>query len=563
MGNSLRILVLNGPNMNMLGVREPAVYGTGTLADLERFVRTAAQGRGVEVSFFQSNSEGALVDAVQQALGRFDGLVINPAALTHYSIAVRDALAAVGLPAVEVHLSDIDAREPFRRMSVVREVCIAQVSGRGFAGYAEALALLQAHLQGGERQADARGQHIADQGAIGPADVPLLDASALRRRIMDDAPSGEHPFFRRRAALRAAMDAAGIDALLLRETSDIRWLCAFDDVFDDERAHALLVRADRVALHTDSRYSQAVREAAARVGNAVEVSDERMSVSAWVAREAAGAAALGIEDVLPLREYRALAAALPDGGAVSDAVSPRLVETSGMAIGLRSVKDRSELVRLRAAQAVTDAAFAHIVRFMRPGLTERAVQVELEHFMRCHGGEGLAFSSIVATGPNGASPHAIPGDARLEAGQCVVLDFGARALGYCSDMTRMVFLGQPSDSMRRAYAALRRANETVERRLRVGMTGAEAYELAEGILAEEGFAGRMGHGLGHGVGIDIHEEPVLSPRNRSPLAAGSVVTVEPGIYLPGEFGMRLEDTGVLTDDGYEVFGCSPHEMVII
>ena len=172
---------------------------------------------------------------------------------------------------------------------------------------------------------------------------------------------------------------------------------------------------------------------------------------------------------------------------------------------------------MKAAQAVTDAAFAHIVGYMRPGMTEREVQIELEDFMRRHGAEGLAFPSIVAAGANGASPHAIPGQTVLEAGQCVVLDFGARAHGYCSDMTRTVFLGQPSQKMRDAYAAIRSANEQVEAALKPGVTGKAMH----------------------------------------------VVTVEPGIYLPGEFGMRLEDFGVITPDGFEVFTRSTHDPVIL
>ena len=239
------------------------------------------------------------------------------------------------------------------------------------------------------------------------------------------------------------------------------------------------------------------------------------------------------------------------------------METEGLCVNLRAVKDASEIARMRAAQAITDAAFAHIVGYMRPGTTERQVQVELEDFMVRHGASGLAFTSIVACGAHGASPHAVSGDTRLEAGQCVVLDFGARAQGYCSAMTRVVFLGEPSAAMRHAYAVLREANETVEAMLLPGVTGAQAHAKAEEILAAGGFAGKMGHGLGHGVGIDIHEQPNLSPRNKKPLVAGNVVTVEPGIYLEGEFGMRLEDFGVITERGFQVFTQSSHEMVII
>ena len=263
---------------------------------------------------------------------------------------------------------------------------------------------------------------------------------------------------------------------------------------------------------------------------------------------------IALEDTVTYAEY---AKAVESFGAES------LAMTHDVVVGLRAVKTDAELNRLRAAQAVTDAAFLHIVGFMRPGMTEREVQLELESFMLRHGGEGLAFSSIVATGANGADPHAIPGKTRLEAGQCVVMDFGAKAFGYCSDMTRMVFLGSPDERMADAWRVLREANEAVESLLRPGITGKEAHELAEQKLAEGGYGGRMGHGLGHGVGIDIHEQPVLNPRNEAPLVAGNVVTVEPGIYLPGEFGMRLEDCGVVTQDGYEVCSQLGHEMVII
>lgn len=447
--------------------------------------------------------------------------------------------------------------------------------------------------------------------------------------------SAESASAARIARLRAACASAGIDAFYARGTSNIAWLTAFDGVFDDEAAHALVVTPERAVLHTDSRYSLAC-EAAAQ-GTPIEVDATRRAhaeVAAEVARAVAGAAraagdahetaggahdaagaaraagdahdaanaageaasaggcpeaarrfSLGIEDDMTLAEYRRLERAFAAGedaaadsagttsAALARAATPAsapsspfwadLRETTNFVFGLRAAKDAGEIERMKAAQAITDAAFAHIVAFMRPGMTERAVQIELEDFMRRHGAEDLAFSSIVATGANGASPHAIPGETVLEAGQCVVLDFGAKARGYCSDMTRTVFLGAPEGEMLRAWETLRAANEAVEAAICPGVTGAEMHQLAEDILAEGGFGGRMGHGLGHGVGMDIHEEPVLAPRNKELLVPGNVVTVEPGIYLPGKFGMRLEDFGVVTETGFEVFTKSTHEAVII
>ena len=348
--------------------------------------------------------------------------------------------------------------------------------------------------------------------------------------------------------------------MVLRNTSNIQWVTAFDNVFDDEDAHALYVSGDRAVLHTDSRYATACEQAARR--SPIKVDTTRESHAAFVARQWNGSwlhgmpeAQLQVEDTMTLAEYRALQKAFPADFSIG--------ETDGLVLKLRAVKDTYEIARMKAAQAITDAAFTHIVSYMRPGMTERQVQLELDGFMMRHGADGLAFPSIVATGANGASPHAIPGSTKLQAGQCVVMDFGARAYGYCSDMTRTVFLGEPDDEMRRAWDALREANEAVEAMLAPGVTGKEAHELAEKVLADGGFAGRMGHGLGHGVGIDIHEEPTLSTRNETPLVAGNVVTVEPGIYLPGKFGMRLEDFGVVTEEGFEVFTQSTHDMVVI
>lgn len=364
------------------------------------------------------------------------------------------------------------------------------------------------------------------------------------------------------AKLRTRMAELGADAFYVRNQSNLRWLTAFFGVFDDEDAHAMVVSPDRAVLHTDSRYDEAFKRAAE--GTEIEIDGTRQTHAAFAcaafagkdARQTDDGGTLAIETSIALAEYRALETAFAESRV-------RLLETSGAIVGLREVKDADEIARMKAAQAITDAAFAHIAAFAKPGMTERAVQIELEDFMLRHGAEGLAFPSIVATGANGASPHAIPGATRLEAGQCVVLDFGARAQGYCSDMTRMLFLGEPDDRMRSAYEAIRAANERVEASLRPGVTGAEMHRLAEDVLAQGGFGGKMGHGLGHGVGIDIHEEPVLAPRNDSPLVPGNVVTVEPGIYLAGDFGMRLEDFGAITHDGFEVFTQSTHEMVII
>ena len=581
------VLLMNGPNLDMLGTREPDVYGATTLAELEAEVAAYAASRGIAVSRFQSNSEGDLITAIQCARTQFDGIVYNPGAHTHYSYALRDAIAGIDIPVVEVHISDVSNREAFRRISVIAPACVAQVKGLGVEGYCRAIDILcdmpelvrlgegyeakysakSAIKIAGVQEArsdddvvheveaceDAEAAQDAPDAAVGDRNY----AEAFAEAVADADRAALS--LQRQQLVRDACPQPGAHSFLVRDTSNIKWITAIDGVFDEERAHALLVTGDGAFLHTDTRYSNAIRTQLDQMGSTIQVSDERVGhmVFARQVLEGSGeldAGRMAIEDTITYAEYVKAVEAL---GIESLAASTDTV------VDLRAVKTPAEVIRMKAAQAVTDAAFRHIVGFMRPGMTEREVQLELEDFMVRHGGDGLAFGSIVATGANGADPHAIPGATRLEAGQCVVMDFGARAYGYCSDMTRVVFLGDPDAELARAWEVLRRANETVEEMLRPGVTGKEAHELAEKVLAEGGYEGRMGHGLGHGVGLDVHEQPVLNLRNDKPLVAGNVVTVEPGIYIPGKFGMRLEDCGLITDAGYEVFSELGHEMVVI
>lgn len=368
--------------------------------------------------------------------------------------------------------------------------------------------------------------------------------------------------------MRENMLACGIDDFYCRDISNVQWLTEFEGVFDDEPAHLAFVTPKKAFVHTDSRYADACDRASRHTPWVIDACGG--AHASWLARQfaafhaAAGTpegenvCAMGIEDSIELREFRELERAFSEAK-----WRPRFVETDGFVKKMRAVKDERELSAMRAAQAITDAAFEHIVEFMSEGMTELEVKRELEEAMRRLGAEGLAFDSIVASGPNGAAPHSIAGERRLQAGDMVVMDFGARKGGYCSDMTRTVCVGEATPLAREVFAAVREANEAVEAMIRPGRTGAAMHHLAEDVLAHNGFAGKMGHGLGHGVGIDIHELPVLSPRNETSLEVGNVVTVEPGVYLPGEIGCRLEDFGVVTEDGFEVFTKSTHELVII
>lgn len=372
--------------------------------------------------------------------------------------------------------------------------------------------------------------------------------------------------------LRQALVSLNADVLVLYDVTNIRWVTGFDGVFDDEWAHTLWISADRCVIHSDSRYAEALRQAARQTPFLID--DRRGGAAAFVADEVASLLAqdpsgktfetanplvVALEDSMSLGAFRSLQRALQErfGAAV------QLKETHDLGKELRAVKDDEELTLLKNAQTITDLAFASLCDYMKAGMTERGVKRELEDSMVRLGADAVAFPSIIACGANGANPHAVVGDDRLRPGQCVVMDFGAVVGGYHADMTRTVFIGNPSSELRRAYAALRETNETIQAALRPGMTGQEAQALAEEKLDSLGFGGRMGHGLGHGVGLAIHELPTLSTSSKSRLEVGNVVTVEPGIYVPGVFGMRLEDFGVITETGFESFTATPHDLIVI
>ena len=543
-----KILVMNGPNLDMLGTREPAVYGYDTLETLEETVIAYAAEHGVKATCFQSNSEGKLINKLHKAPAKYDAVIYNPGAHTHYSYAIRDAIASIDTPVVEVHLSDVDSREGFRRVSVTAPVCVAQIKGMGIQGYCDAIDYLLdvSNPERLEKINSVEGSNEIPAAIEGPAEPEGL-------------PSLGELSAQRIARVREACQQQGIDDFIARDNMNIYWMTAFDDIFDPDRAHALLVTPEGATMHTDSRYSTNCLDRVERIGSSVAIDDERKSHAVFardiVKKEGEGRK-LGIEDDITLAEYRKVVSELEGSGI-------QLVETTGLVNGLRAVKDVRELARMKAAQKITDDAFSHIIEYIKPGMTELQVKIELEDFMVRHGSQGVAFESIVACGANGASPHGQAGNRIIEEGHSVVMDYGAKAFGYNADMTRTVFIGKPSDEMRAAYETIRRANETVEATIKAGVIGRDMHELAERILVEGGFGGKMGHGLGHGLGVDVHELPYLNATYDKPLEVGNVVTVEPGIYIAGKFGMRLEDFGVVTSEGYERFTQSTHEMVII
>ncbi len=239
-----------------------------------------------------------------------------------------------------------------------------------------------------------------------------------------------------------------------------------------------------------------------------------------------------------------------------------LVPTTGLVEELRQIKDAGELEAIRAANELTDRAYEHVVGLIRPGMTEKQVAWEIEKYVREHDGEGLAFASIVASGPNAALPHAVPSDRPIGAGEPVTLDLGARLNGYCGDLTRSFCLDTADARYAEIYGIVLRAQEAALEWLRAGMTGVEGDALARDVIDAAGYGEAFGHSLGHGIGLNVHEPPRVSPMGREALQAGMLSSVEPGIYLPGWGGVRIEDLVVIEEGGNRNLTRAPKQMVI-
>jgi Xaa-Pro aminopeptidase len=316
--------------------------------------------------------------------------------------------------------------------------------------------------------------------------------------------------------------------LLVTDPTNVRYLVGFES-----SNCALLVERDRVRLFTDFRYIQSARA----VDDAEAVLTKRDLIGE-LAELLSGR--IAFERVLPYGLYEVLR----DGGL-------ELVPTSGFVERLRAVKDEAELAQLRRACAITDRVFERLTEVPFVGRTERDVSWDLGQLFHEEGSEDVAFEFIVGSGPTGSSPHARAGDRKIGAGELVVIDAGCTIGGYASDYTRTFATGPLDGEATEVYETVLAAQQRALDGIRAGISGVEADALARGVIEDSPFAGTMGHGLGHGLGLDVHEAPRLSSESDDTLVPGNVVTVEPGIYLEGRFGVRIEDDVVVTEDGVE------------
>ena len=339
----------------------------------------------------------------------------------------------------------------------------------------------------------------------------------------------------RQAGLRWRFQAQGLDALLVSCPANVRYLSGFTG-----SAGLLLLLADRTILLTDFRYAE---QAPAETGGAAEVVIEPRNLWDRLRKLllTGSRLRLGFErDRLTVRDAERLAGL--------DLVEP--VASSELVESLRVVKDAGEVAAIRAAAELAHAALNELLPSLKPGESEREIAARLEASLRRHGSEWHPFQTIVASGPRSALPHARAGMRPVGAGEWVLLDFGAELDGYCADITRTVIVGGTADSRQREiYGIVREAQRKAREELRAGMPGRVADALARDVIAAAGFGEAFGHSLGHGLGLEVHEAPRLAMTAEEPLPAGAVVTVEPGIYLEGWGGVRLEDDVHLTPEG--------------
>jgi len=372
----------------------------------------------------------------------------------------------------------------------------------------------------------------------------------------------------RRSRLRALLTAAGLDAMLVTDLINIRYLTGFTG----SNAALLVVGTDNedgshpdndagddgdpgTRFCTDGRYA---------TQSATEVPDlprliARPCDRALLAVAPSGAVGFEARSV-SVADHAVLAAAAKDGGTRIE-----LTPTLDLVEQLRAVKDAGEVDALRRACAVADRALAALIDSggIRAGRTEREIGLDLDQRMRMLGASDPSFETIVAAGRNSAIPHHQPSTAVLARGDFVKLDFGATVDGYHSDMTRTLVLGAPADWQRDVYRLVHAAQDAGRRACVVGRSGAEVDRAAREVIADAGFGPQFSHGLGHGVGLQVHEAPSLASESASIMTLDMCVTVEPGVYLPGQGGVRIEDSGAIRPDGYHVLTLTSRELCVL
>ena len=306
---------------------------------------------------------------------------------------------------------------------------------------------------------------------------------------------------------------------------------------------------------TDSRYTEAAGKAIGDAAVIWETSREN-PFAALINKALAGAGAQKVgceEEVMTVAAHTAY----------TEKLHCTLVPATAMMTKLRGSKDEEELAYMIAAQRIAEGALEQICKEIHPGMTEKEIAARLNYLMVSAGAEKTSFDTIIASGPNGSMPHAVPSMRQVQQGEFITMDFGCVYKGYCSDMTRTVALGEPSEEMKKVYHIVLEAQLAGIAAARAGVTGAAIDAAARKVIEDAGYGPYFGHSFGHSLGIDIHESPNAAPSNGEPMPEGAVISAEPGIYLPGKFGVRIEDVMMLRHDGAEVITRAPKELIVL
>ena len=351
------------------------------------------------------------------------------------------------------------------------------------------------------------------------------------------------------ARIREELLNRGLDAVLVTDEKNQRYAAGFP--FTDG---AVLVSREKAFLLTDSRYIEAAGQQAE--GVEVRLFDKERPLSELLKQAVAetGAQKIAAEDQK-----------LSHAGFLDweKKLGLRLESAGDFFESLRAVKTGEEIASMIRAQRISEQALEELLHILRPGMTEREAAAELVYRMLRHGSEGNSFDPIVVTGSKTSMPHGVPGDKVIQAGDFVTMDFGCLKDGYCSDMTRTVAVGSATDEMKNVYDIVLKAQLAGIAAARAGVLGKDIDAASRRVITDAGYGEYFGHGFGHCLGLDIHEPPFAGPRGDKPLPAGSVSSAEPGIYLPGRFGVRIEDVMIIRETGAEVITRAPKNELII
>ena len=348
--------------------------------------------------------------------------------------------------------------------------------------------------------------------------------------------------------IAAQLPEYGLDAMLITSASGERYALGF------RGEGLLLVTRDGAHYSTDGRYIEAAREEVTGASVALVTPERGHMELAKEYIQRKGLYNVGFESgAMTVDGEKKYAQALPC----------ILTPAQKLLDGLRASKDPWELERMRQAQAITDESFTAILNFIRPGMTEQEIAARLVYEMLLRGAERTSFDPIVAAGANGSRPHAVPGERVVESGMFLTMDFGCKVGGYCSDMTRTVVLGQPTQEMEEVYSAVLTAQKAGIQAARAGVPGCEIDAAARRSLQDAGYGEYFTHGFGHSLGLEVHERPNASSLEKTPMPAGAVISAEPGVYLPGRFGVRIEDVLILNETGCEDITRSPKDLIVL